>query len=90
MVRCFIFLDDLLVDSSGLAHLRSHTVWGILRGLESFTQLVYKTKESGYLVSYYREENNSMSNSYINIATMNVMNNFNAIKVSDKHNIRSR
>ena len=51
MVRCFIFLDDLLVDSSGLAHLRSHTVWGILRGLESFTQLVYKTKESGYLVS---------------------------------------
>ena len=47
----FIFLDDLLVDESGNAYLRSHTVWGVLRGLESFTQLVYKTKESGYLVS---------------------------------------
>ena len=52
MVGISIFLDDLLVDSGGLAHLRSHTVWGILRGLESFTHLVYKTKESGYLVSY--------------------------------------
>ena len=49
--KIFIFLDDLLVDESGNAYLRSHTVWGVLRGLESFTQLVYKTKESGYLVS---------------------------------------
>ena len=32
------------------AVLRSNTAWGILRGLESFTQLVYNVKETGYLV----------------------------------------
>ena len=25
--------------------------WGVLRGLESFSQLVYSTKENGYVVS---------------------------------------
>ena len=43
--------DDLLIDGSSTASLRSHSVWGVLRGLESFTQLVYKRKESGYSVS---------------------------------------
>ena len=70
----FIFLDDLLVDKSGNAHLRSHTVWGLLRGLESFTQSVYKTKESGYLVS-----NNVGVINFPNALFIQIMGNFDLI-----------
>ena len=90
MVSISIFLDDLLVDSSGLAHLRSHTVWGILRGLESFTHLVYKTKESGYLVSYREKRIITITICIIPIAIKNDMNNFNSVIVSDKYNVRPR
>ena len=34
------------------ALLRANTVWGILRGLESFTQMVYNVKETGYMVRW--------------------------------------
>ena len=35
------------------------SVWGTLKGLESFTQLIYSNKENGYAVSglFYLERN---------------------------------
>ena len=43
-------LDTLLVHESNIATLRSHTVWGIIRGLESFTQMVHNEPDFGYPV----------------------------------------
>ena len=37
------FLDTILVASnSSQAVIQANTVWGVLRGLESFSQLIYK------------------------------------------------
>ena len=33
------------------AYINATSSWGALRGLESFTQLVYSTKESGFKVA---------------------------------------
>ncbi len=49
-----IFADDLIVNESGQAFIQSRTVWGLLRGLESFSQLVYNIKDTGYLVRIYQ------------------------------------
>ena len=35
------------------AQLRANTIWGVLKGMESFSQLVYKSKAQGYLVSLH-------------------------------------
>ena len=32
------------------AEIKGQSCWGVLRGLESFTQSIYSTKENGYLV----------------------------------------
>ena len=32
------------------AKIKGQSCWGVLRGLESFTQSIYSTKENGYLV----------------------------------------
>ena len=39
------------------------SVWGTLKGLESFTQLIYSNKENGYAVSglIYLERNFALS-----------------------------
>ncbi len=50
-----IFIDELRVwashDGEAKAFIKGHTCWGVLRGLESFTQLVYSTKENNYMVT---------------------------------------
>ena len=46
----YFLVDDLVVSENGKAFLQAHTVWGLLRGLESFAQLVHNVKDSGYLV----------------------------------------
>ena len=49
------FLDELRVmkDEAGnsQAEIVGLDTWGALRGLESFSQLVYSTKENGFVVS---------------------------------------
>ena len=39
------------VEGEPRASIIGETCWGVLRGLETFTQLVYSTKENGYLVN---------------------------------------
>ena len=51
------FPDQIFVNQANyerVAHISAKSVWGVLRGLESFSQLVYNTKEHGYQVSYSR------------------------------------
>jgi hypothetical protein len=38
-------------SDQGYAIITGKSVWGLLRGMESFSQLVYSTKENGYSVS---------------------------------------
>ena len=48
------FLDDIVVNrpnGDDEAVIIGQSVWGVLRGLESFTQLIYSIKENGYAVS---------------------------------------
>jgi hypothetical protein len=53
---CSIFYtisDQIFVDQPNyekVAHVSAKTAWGVIRGLESFSQLVYNTKEHGYQV----------------------------------------
>ena len=37
-------------EGQPVAFIKGKSCWGVLRGLESFTQLIYSTKENGYLV----------------------------------------
>ena len=50
----FFFFSDQIVAGipqfNERAVVSANTVWGILRGLESFSQLVYNKKENGYQV----------------------------------------
>ena len=51
-----MFVDDLVVGKQterniGKALIKGQSCWGVLRGLESLTQLIYTTKENGYVVS---------------------------------------
>lgn len=41
----FLFLDDLTISDSE-ATLQSFSIWGMLRGLESFSQLLYVAPDS--------------------------------------------
>ena len=48
------FSDQLTVGwerNGPKAYINATSSWGALRGLESFTQLVYSTKESGFKVA---------------------------------------
>lgn len=50
---CLKFADEIFVNQPNYknqAHIRAKSVWGILRGLESFSHLIYNTKEHGYQV----------------------------------------
>jgi hypothetical protein len=45
--------DQIFVNQPNfekMAHVSAKTVWGLLRGLESFSQLIYNIKEHGYQV----------------------------------------
>ena len=49
----FPFLDYIKIDTPDnplKASIVSDSVWGILRGLETFSQLVYSSAETGYAV----------------------------------------
>ena len=51
------FSDQLTVGrerNAPKAYIKATSSWGALRGLESFTQLIYSTKESGFKVTNYR------------------------------------
>lgn len=53
-------LDEIKIDTEddrGKARLIGITVWGILRGLESFSQIIYTKPESNHLVSCFRSMN---------------------------------
>jgi len=43
---------QIKINTSGNAQIIANTAWGILRGLESFSQLVYSTMEFGDVVQY--------------------------------------
>ena len=48
------FSDQLIVGrerNAPKAYINATSSWGALRGLESFTQLIYSTKESGFKVT---------------------------------------
>ena len=49
-----LITDQIMIKKQEIqdrAVITAESVWGILRGLESFTQLIYSTKENGYVVS---------------------------------------
>ena len=60
--------DQIMIkkqDVQDRAVIMAESVWGILRGLESFTQLVYSTKENGYVVSNFIMEIVKVGHVYI-------------------------
>ena len=44
-LQCVLFSDDLFVKRTGI-FLWANEVWGALRGLETFSQLVFKGPDS--------------------------------------------
>ena len=60
--------DQIMIkkqDVQDRAFIMAESVWGILRGLESFTQLIYSTKENGYVVSNFIMEIVKVGHVYI-------------------------
>ena len=60
--------DQIMIkkqDVQDRAVIMAESVWGILRGLESFTQLIYSTKENGYVVSNFIMEIVKVGHVYI-------------------------
>ena len=51
----FIFLDNIKIDTPDnplKATISSDSVWGILRGMETLSQLVYSASDTGVAVRY--------------------------------------
>ena len=60
------FKDEIVVkqeNGENKVEVTGQSVWGTLKGLESFSQLIYSNKENGYAVSglFYLERNFALS-----------------------------
>ena len=54
-------------DVQDRAVIMAESVWGILRGLESFTQLIYSSKENGYVVSNFITHEDSQGRACVHL-----------------------
>lgn len=59
----YIFLDNIVIEQEGVANIKAETVWGALRGIETFSQLIWSN--DGYNV----EE--GPLHFYINVTSIN-------------------